>query len=312
MRLLDQIMAAPDLAAVGNPGSAYDLFAAPTEKREALEQCELRYILDSNASRECMDLARSDTGLLLPDNPLVRLPAQAFWIEWFGERHGPGDAQHRMGVLVDCAPDNRQGEISAFWVNQLGFVEMSPAQIVFDLDEELHPPGQSQNVFALAHGTIAHLNPLFRHVLFCVDEDRARHLRAYHGTGYRTALRHIAEATWYCLPIVLAFSALINSREFLDIQRADLRRLNQARAKRGRRALLEHLEVRMSINMRVTGSDHTGGGGVRAASRLHHVRGHMVQRSGKIFWRSPHLRGDPYRVIRQKTVQVYGRSEDSR
>ncbi|MGH8597390.1 MAG: hypothetical protein ACREXT_12100, partial [Gammaproteobacteria bacterium] len=138
MRLLDQIMASPDVASGQRADSAYDLFTTPKQKCEALEQCELRYILDSSASRECMDLARSDAGLLTPDNPLIRIPAQAFWIEWFGERRALDAAQHRMGVLVDCAAGNRQGEISAFWVNQLGFAEMSPAQIVFDLDDELH------------------------------------------------------------------------------------------------------------------------------------------------------------------------------
>ena len=41
----------------------------------------------------------------------------------------------------------------------------------------------------------------------------------------------------------------------------------------------------------------------RRASRLHHVRGHLVRRGGKIFWRVPHIRGSARSgVIRQRTV----------
>jgi hypothetical protein len=38
---------------------------------------------------------------------------------------------------------------------------------------------------------------------------------------------------------------------------------------------------------------------------LHHVRGHIVRRGNKVFWRSPHLRGDArLGVVRSRTVQL--------
>jgi hypothetical protein len=42
---------------------------------------------------------------------------------------------------------------------------------------------------------------------------------------------------------------------------------------------------------------------VRHPPRLHHVRGHIVRREDRIFWRKPHLRGDASQgQVRSRTV----------
>jgi hypothetical protein len=51
-------------------------------------------------------------------------------------------------------------------------------------------------------------------------------------------------------------------------------------------------------------SSGSGGDGMgRRGRRLHHVRGHLVRRGNKIFWRIPHLRGSARAgSIRTRTV----------
>jgi hypothetical protein len=68
--------------------------------------------------------------------------------------------------------------------------------------------------------------------------------------------------------------------------------------------LLDHIEV--SLDLRPRNVERRSGNGIseRAPPRLHYVRGHLVQRAGKSFWRSPHLRGDDTRSILSRTVHV--------
>jgi hypothetical protein len=41
----------------------------------------------------------------------------------------------------------------------------------------------------------------------------------------------------------------------------------------------------------------------RQSPRLHHVRGHLVRRDHRVFWRIPHLRGSGFRgAVRSRTV----------
>jgi hypothetical protein len=70
-----------------------------------------------------------------------------------------------------------------------------------------------------------------------------------------------------------------------------LERLNKARAKCGKAALLDQMEVFAPLLPEYK-SEHGGGSGAsRRTCRLHHVRGHLVRRGSTLFWRVPHLRG---------------------
>jgi hypothetical protein len=43
--------------------------------------------------------------------------------------------------------------------------------------------------------------------------------------------------------------------------------------------------------------------GSRRPARLHHVRGHLVRREDRIFWRMAHLRGQALQgLVRSRTV----------
>jgi hypothetical protein len=82
-----------------------------------------------------------------------------------------------------------------------------------------------------------------------------------------------------------------------------LERLNRARAKAGKARLLDQIEVLSPLLPEYQpcnlNSPHSG----RRASRLHHVRGHLVRRGSRIFWRVPHLRGSARNgIIRSRMV----------
>jgi hypothetical protein len=73
----------------------------------------------------------------------------------------------------------------------------------------------------------------------------------------------------------------------------------------GKSELLEHVEVRTSIQAQRHGNRSDGNTKTRFGRRLHHVRGHLARRGYKIFWRSPHLRGNArLGVVRSRTVEL--------
>ncbi len=81
--------------------------------------------------------------------------------------------------------------------------------------------------------------------------------------------------------------------------------INRKRRAHGRPTLLDHIEVRASLDSiqqsEPGGSEPTG----RQSPRLHHVRGHLVRRDNHIFWRVPHLRGSAARgMVRSRTIHL--------
>jgi hypothetical protein len=71
----------------------------------------------------------------------------------------------------------------------------------------------------------------------------------------------------------------------------------------GRDRLLDHIEVSASLDT-LHAADSAGGEySARQSPRLHHVRGHLVRRDNRVFWRVPHLRGSARRgMVRSRTV----------
>jgi hypothetical protein len=119
-----------------------------------------------------------------------------------------------------------------------------------------------------------------------------------------TALNHHALGTIAIdIPVVLAFLLLLVSRPALPLRPLMLDRLNRARRKSGKPSLLDQIEVLSPV---LPGYRPPAEGlptGRRHALRLHHVRGHLVRRGGKIFWRVPHLRGNARSgAIKRRTV----------
>jgi hypothetical protein len=105
------------------------------------------------------------------------------------------------------------------------------------------------------------------------------------------------------VPVLLAFFLLLVTRPGLPRRPLMLERLNRARAKSGKAALLEQMEVFAPLLPEYKAACGSGSGTPQRSRRLHHVRGHLVRRGSKLFWRVPHLRGSARAgVIRTRTV----------
>lgn len=297
MRLIDRVVAAS--AEVDLPderGRAHRLPGVGS-RAEAIRQCELRYILDETASRECMNLVvRPNDGLLDPDNGLLRLPATQFWVEWLGMADCGGHP--KVGALVETTEDGLAGCITGYWEDEQGRAVTMGVSIGFDLTQVPRRPS------ALRHATYEHLNGLLGRTQLALDPCWAAYFRGLPAQPFDDVVQAMANGSWYYAPIVFAFAAMLNSRDVLEQNPSQLERLNRARLRRGREPLLDHIEVRMKLRRSGDNDQAFGHAHLRSSPRLHHVRGHFVHRAGKTFWRASHLRGDAERPIRTKTVMV--------
>jgi hypothetical protein len=259
----------------------------------------VRYVLDLPASNACGELIRSGEGLFEADNPLFRMPAETFWVELFEER-APGafGANRRLGYLVQAAADGRSGTITPFAETNTGLCRRLPCQMIFDLRQPMTRPTGGHS---LRNPELPHLADLLEHCILYPDREGLKDLRPGSDAS-ATVLAELAQGTWYALPLLFAFVALLNSPQVVDTRASDLARLNRERIKRGRQPLLDHVEVRLSLGDG-TGAGRSDGIG-RTVPRLHFVRGHVVHRDGKTFWRQAHLRGDSHKAIVSKTVRV--------
>jgi hypothetical protein len=260
-------------------------------------------MLDVEASRQCLELVRGEPTLFSLEDELLRLPAQSFWVEWFSDPDDDGGGFGRLGALVECGRDGRSGVITGFFGNR-GRADLVVAATEFDLNHGLDP--RDQHSFQVRHPELPHIDALLRHAVFHVDPRWAVFFRTRSEAERRRDREELGAAAWFHLPVVLAFSAMLNADGVVDAQPRDLQRLNAARRKRGKPAMLDHIEVTMRLGSRraATGLELAGGG--RVAPRLHHVRGHLVRRGNTTFWRSSHLRGDRDRVLASRTVRVLG------
>lgn len=275
------------------------LTAAAPGHRERPSSASVRYVLDVAASYACGDLVRNGDGLFEPENPLFRMPVETFWLECFAEREGDAKGPNkRVGYLVRSGDGGRAGTITPFTETGNGMTQQLPGQIWFDLDA---PIVRKQGMYALRHPHIGHLAGLLKHCVLVPDQDRLAAMHVSAGVN-TTPLVALAEGTWFALPLLFAFVALLNSPQLVETRASDLDRLNRARARRGRAPLLDHVEVRLALG----DTSRTGSCGTeaRVSPRLHFVRGHVVRRSGKTFWRQPHLRGDSQKALVFRTVRV--------
>ena len=308
MRLIDRVMKAPaEMLGRDTAGRAHRL-PGPGAHAAELESCALRYIIDRDASYQCGDLLRREPELLATDNPLLRAPAESFWLEWFEQEFAEGGApgvNPRLAVLVKASRGGRQGMLWFFFERPAGDIGMSPLQVHFDLDEPIGMSANAKTTFRLTHRDLPHVDRLFRHVVVSIDDEWHRALSACSMADRRSFVSTNAASIWIALPLALCFSALLNDGSILSEGRSDLERLNAARGKRDRRPLLDHIEVSMRLGG-AGSAPSTASGSSRAAPRLHYVRGHPVHRGGRTFWRTAHFRGDTQHPILSRTVTVRG------
>jgi hypothetical protein len=199
-----------------------------------------------------------------------------------------------------------------FWAdstNDETEVTLSPLETHIDLRGEFS--GSSDIPGVLAGGFVrvdepddAAMSCLLDHMRFRFDDAWAAYYQAA-ATSRRTqtevvhaSLAAVARDT----PLILAFLLLLSAKDAtrsIPVSRAVI---NRKRELHGRPPLLDHIEVRASLDAIQASSGGFEADG-RQSPRLHHVRGHLVRREDRVFWRVPHLRGSAARgMVHSRTV----------
>ena len=325
MRLADRIAQCrtPFVVQDTKTGSLTQLNNAAAFSRD-IALCATRYVLSDELTRLCAALAYSKGARTLACADLLHVPAERVWIEWasapwrdelarYGFKH-PDDSTRsgRGGVFIQSTANGRCGLLRGFWADgeSEANVFASSMEAYFDFDT---PQGEDPEVFdrqppssiGVSDGTIGDADILRRCFRFRFE----RSWRDYYERGQLSSVESAA-VTHHALgtiavgiPVVLAFFLLLATRPSLPRRPLMLERLNRARARSGRTALLDQIEVSAPL-LPEYGSEGAGRSGTpRRSSRLHHVRGHLARRGSKLFWRVPHLRGSARAgSIRTRTV----------
>ncbi len=300
MRLLDQVAQAHQPVWIEDARGRHKLVGA-ADRAHAVADCPLRFVLDDRVSERCYALLSTDSDMLVGENDLLRVTAPLFWMEWSDTSQGKN--ARRVGLLVNADESGRSGHIETFWEQDEGEPVYAQAIIEFDLNHEinLREPRVAFSIENSAHS-------LAPHVLFHV-EDKWRDHFFYKGEEVGTkTVGTIVNSLLVGIEILFCFSVLLAERAGLQSHVINLSRLNAARTKKGRPPLLDHVEARIDLNIAIglTGAS-SAFGSTRETARLHHVRGHMVYRDGRSFWRRSHLRGDPSKPVATQTITVLSR-----
>jgi hypothetical protein len=327
MRLLDRVAChrAPLVLDLGHRPAVPFEVTGPVQYASRVADCPLRFVLGDDLTRACADLAFADGARLAGCLDLLRIPARHMWIEWNDEVHqrviyetqsaadyDAASSGRRVGVLLHGSPDGYGAVARTFWAGaaETSEVTMSPLETHIDLRGEfangLDIPGILSGGFAgVAQRDDAAMSCLLDHVRFRFDDSWAAYYRAAatNPDTQREVVHGSLAAVARDPPLILAFLLLLVAKDAtrrIPVSRAAI---NRKRRAHGRPPLLDHIEVRASLDSiqqsEPGGYEPTG----RQSPRLHHVRGHLVRRDNRIFWRVPHLRGSAGRgMVRSRTI----------
>jgi len=325
MRLADRIAQCRTPFIVENPkdGSVAHLNNAAAFAKD-INSCATRYVLSDELTSLCTALAYSKGASTLACADLLHVPAERVWVEWTEApwrnelaRYGfksPADSPGvgRRGVFIQSTPQGRRGLLRTFWTNGESELQVlsSSMEAYFDFDTR---EGEDPEVFGRQQPSS-----------ICVADDAAgdadilrrcfrfrfeRSWHNYYESGQLTPVQ-TAAVSYHALgtiaidiPVLLAFFLLLSTRPGLPRRPLMLERLNKARARSGKAALLEQVEVFAPLLPEYRSGWSCGSEASRRLRRLHHVRGHLVRRGSKLFWRVPHMRGSARAgSVRTRTV----------
>jgi hypothetical protein len=326
MRLLDRVAhcRAPFRLALGHHPSPFQV-TGPSCYAARVADCPLRFVLCDDLTRVCTELAFADGARLAGCLDLLRVPARNLWVEWNNEVHnrviyetqwaGHNSASigRRVGALLEGSPDGYRAVMRIFWAdsaNDESEVTLSPLETHIDLRGGFSGGADISGVLS---GDFARIDQpddpamscLLDHMRFRFDDAWAAYYRAA-ATNSRTQ-HEVVHASLSAVardpPLILAFLLLLSAKDAtrsIPVSRAVI---NRKREIHGHPLLLDHIEVRASLNT-VQETDSVGFEAAgRQSPRLHHVRGHLVRRDDRVFWRVPHLRGSAARgMVRSRTV----------
>jgi hypothetical protein len=292
---------------------------------DAVRNCPLRLVLADDLIQHTIELAYAGGERLSSCLDLIHVPSQRLWLEWLEATRQstlcempastgiPCYNVRRTGVLIAADSAGRAGSMRTFWSTQNEQVYSAALLTDFDLDRVVRPTLDIGAVFRGARfGVVipveAPLDELLSHVCFRFDPAWANYYRAADLTESQQllVLREVLGTMAFDMPMIMALFLLFAAKDGLQRRAADLQRLNRTRHRAGKRALLEHIEVRAPVAVpHQCPASPAINANRRRGPRLHHVRGHIARRGDKVFWRLPHLRGSArLGVVRSRTVQL--------
>ena len=294
MLLMDQVAQARETMVLESRTGRREV-PCSADRAQAVAACPLRYVVEPNAADRCRSLLTTDRGMLAAENDLIRMPAPELWVEWL-ECDG-----RRTGCLIEATEDGRAGSIEVFWEQEAGEPVRAQATLQFDFRSDTMAICEPRRAFGLIPGA----HPLCRNFWFVLEEEWMSYFQEAAEAPARRAIGTVINTLIPSFEMLLAFSALFTSRPILLAERSDLSRLNRKRAGAGRKALLDHMKVKLDLSRNAFQSRRDiADATARRLSRLHFVRGHMVRRGPSIFWRRSHLRGDASSDMVRRTVNV--------
>jgi hypothetical protein len=306
----------------------------PNDFAHTIVECPLRFVIADDLTRASAELAFADGDRLAGCLDLLRIPAPLLWVEWSDAVHqqvicecgivpqqDPHATGRRVGVLLRASPAGRSATARTFWSAQAPDgqceAQMSPLETYIDLDDRFEP---TVNADAMLRGHYASVTDrgdagvadLLKRVRFRFDDKWLNYYRAAapDANERRSIVRDSLAAVAHDIPVLLAFFLLLNANgatRRLPVARGIL---NRKRVERDRAPLLDHVEVHASLPELSAAQEEGATVGSRRSPRLHHVRGHLVRREDRVFWRTPHLRGSALQgVVRSRTVCLsFGRA----
>lgn len=327
MRLADQIAQCrmPFIVQDVKDGHQTRLFGA-ADLSNAVIACPTRYSLSDDLVTLCTALAYSKGARSLDCADLLHIPAERVWIEWceapwinelkrYGFSPSPtlANAAGRRGAFIQACPQGRRGLIKTFWSDGDDEVDVlaSSMEAYFDFDTEVGEDpmtldGRGRLPFTVVDRRAGNADILRRCFRFRYETTwHDYYERARLSLKEWNAIAHHALGTIAIdVPVLLAFFLLLSTRPGLPRRPIMLERLNLSRTKAGKTPLLDHVEVSSPV-LQEYGAirEAASQGHSRRCPRLHHVRGHLVRRGSKLFWRVPHLRGNAREgIVRTRTV----------
>lgn len=261
------------------PGSS--TFAAQVRETDA------RYVLLNDVTAACRSVSAEWADLLAPSNPRLRAPLPHLWVEWTD-----ADSRQEVGVLVQAADDGRSGSLRAFWNGEDG-TDVAQGEVLFDLDNPISRKQRVDGRRLFPVGELpTRLEALEPHLALAFDASWEEYFRtsSMGSAALPFAARSCGEKLLPDLLGALSFFALLGVQVPFRERAIDRGRLNNARSKAGKVALLDHVELAIGQPCTAAG-DQGPGTGNRKNPRMHIVRGHLVRRRENVFWRGAHLRG---------------------
>jgi hypothetical protein len=327
MRLLDRIARCRVPLALPSPRHARTLeVAGPSRFAAQMAACPLRYVLGDDLTRASAELAFADGARLAGCLDLLRMPAPHMWIEWNDEVHkrvihetrsvADFDAAamgRRVGILLQASVNGLTAVGRTFWSDAGGDecaeVTLSPLETHIDLRGVFADAAHAHDVLAggfldVTHGGNSATASLLEHVKFRFDESWADYYReaACDPDFKRRLIIDSIDSIAWDAPFLIAFLLLLSAKDATRLMPVSRAAINRKRLANGRAPLLDHVEVNASLDAVAT-AESTGDPSGRQSPRLHHVRGHLVRREQRVFWRVPHLRGSAaLGTVRSRTV----------